>query len=160
MPRKKKNDAQRVFLLVVDQSEEKAAAIKYVCHRAKRQGDHIALLYIIEPSDFQHWVSVGKLMDQEKREEAENLLSKTADEVKNSTSITPTLYIREGKSSEELIKLINEDETISILVLGADVGPKGPGPLITSLVDNFGKLAVPLTIVPGTLKDEDIKVLA
>jgi hypothetical protein len=39
-----------------------------------------------------------------------------------------------------------------VLVLGADPGPKGPGPLVTALSGRLiGKLRVPVTIVPGSL---------
>ena len=54
----------------------------------------------------------------------------------------------------ELLKLLDEEPSISVLVLGADSGPKGPGPLVTTLASKYsGKLRVPLTIVPGTLTD-------
>ena len=47
-----------------------------------------------------------------------------------------------------------------ILVLGADTGPRGPGPLVSELAGKYaGKLRVPLTIVPGTLSDEDVDAI-
>ena len=67
------------------------------------------------------------------------------------------LYVREGTRREELLKLLDEEPQISILVLGANVGKRGPGPLIEALTGKFlGKLRVPLTIVPGNLTEEEI----
>ena len=43
----------------------------------------------------------------------------------------PIVYIREGRTRDELLQLINEEPAISILVLAAGTGPEGPGPLIT-----------------------------
>jgi hypothetical protein len=70
----------------------------------------------------------------------------------------PILYLREGDRRDELLKLIEEEPSISILVLGAATGPKGPGPLISALTGKFvGRLRVPITIVPGDLSVEDIE---
>jgi hypothetical protein len=56
--------------------------------------------------------------------------------------------------------LIEEEPAISILVLGAATGAKGPGPLVSALTGKFvGKLRVPITIVPGNLNDEQIKAI-
>ena len=44
--------------------------------------------------------------------------------------ITPERVVREGDNAEEILKLIEEDEDISILVLAAGTGTEGPGPLV------------------------------
>ena len=70
--------------------------------------------------------------------------------------------IRDGDKAGEIVKLINEDEDIAILVLGASTDPKGPGPLVSSLAT--GKLAgsfpIPIVVVPGTLSMDDLKAMA
>ena len=70
--------------------------------------------------------------------------------------------VREGKKDEQIISLIDEDEDIAILVLGASKDPSGPGPLISALA--AGKFAaefpIPITIVPGGLGHDEIKGLA
>ena len=56
--------------------------------------------------------------------------------------------------------IIEEDPHISILVLGAASGPEGPGPLVSSLASQMaGTMRVPVTIVPGTLDNEQIDEL-
>ena len=73
----------------------------------------------------------------------------------------PILYLREGARRDQLLKLIQEEPTISILVLGASTNPKGPGPLVSALTGKFiSKLRIPVTIVPGNLSNEDIESIA
>jgi nucleotide-binding universal stress UspA family protein len=150
-------ESGRVFLVVVDDSEEMRAALRFACSRARHSGGRVALLRVVEPAEFQHFATIGNLMRAEARQEAEELLQRMATEVNDFSGQLPVLYVREGNVREELIKLVNEDPQVSILVLAADTGPGGPGPLITALTGKFiGKLRVPLTIVPGNLSDEQI----
>ena len=59
------------------------------------------------------------------------------------------------------MKLIDEEPSISILVLGASTGPKGPGPLISALTGkSIGRLRIPITIVPGNLTEADLENIA
>jgi hypothetical protein len=72
----------------------------------------------------------------------------------------PILYVREGNVRDELLKLVDEEPSISILVLAADAGTGGPGPLVTALTGKFaGKLHIPLTIVPGSLTEEEVDAI-
>ena len=58
-------------------------------------------------------------MRQEARQEAEAIAARYAEIAATLTGRPPTIYLREGKSREELLKLIAEDPSISVLVLGA-----------------------------------------
>ena len=152
---------QRVFLVVVDESEEMEVALHFASRRAQHTGGRVALLHVIEPADFQHWMSVGNLMREEARSEAEQLLQRLAAKVNELTGQMPVLYLREGNRRDELLKLIDEEPSISILVLGADTGQGGPGPLVSALSGRFAaRLRVPLTIVPGSLSREQIDAVA
>ncbi len=151
----------RIFLVVVDDTQEMAVALRYACRRASNTGGRVALLYVVEPTDFQHWMAVGDLMREEARNEGEQLLQRLAAKVNEITGQLPVLHVREGTRREELLKLIDEDPTVSILVLGASVEKRGPGPLVEALTGKFvGKLRVPVTIVPGNLSDEEIDSIA
>ncbi len=149
--------SRRIFLVVVDESEEMPVALRYAARRARSTGGRVALLYVIEPSDLQPWMAVESLMREERREEAELLLRKLSQEVHDLAGSMPSVYIREGRRRDELLALINEEPSISILVLAAGTGPEGPGPLVTALVGKMaGKLRVPVTVVPGSLTDEQL----
>jgi len=151
----------RTFLCVVDESDELTQALRFACRRATNTGGRIALLYIIEPAEFQHWLGVGARMQAEGREEAEEMLMVVSQVVQKRTGQVPVLYIREGRAEEELISLIDEQEDISLLVLGASTGQDGPGRLISHLIQKMaGKLRIPITIVPGSLTDEQIDAIS
>ncbi len=151
---------ERTFLVVVDNSEELHVALRFASLRAKKTGGRVALLYVVEPADFQHWMAVEDLMREEGRQEAEAVLQKYSAEVQEWSGKTPVFYLREGKLRDELLKLIDEDRSISVLVLGAATGTEGPGPLISSLAGKMtSDLRVPLTIVPGYLTDEQLESL-
>jgi nucleotide-binding universal stress UspA family protein len=150
----------RTFLVVVDDSEEMRAALRYACRRARHTGGRVALLRVVEPSEFQHFAAIGNLMREEARQEAEVLLQRMAAEVNDTSGEMPVLYVREGIARDELLKLIHEEPSVSVLVLAAGTGPEGPGPLVSALTGKYvNRLPVPVTIVPGTLTDEAIDEL-
>lgn len=150
----------RVFLVVVDNSAEMQVALRFAARRARNTGGRVALLYVMEPADFQHWMAVGDLMREEARQEAEATLQRLSEEVMRLCGMMPMLYVREGERAEELLKLIDEEGSISIVVLAAGTGREGPGPIITNLVaKRAGQLRTPFTIVPGGLSDGEIDAL-
>lgn len=150
----------RIFLVVVDSSEEMKLALRFACRRAEHTGGRIALLYVTQPADFQHWAAVAEKMRDEEREEAERVLHALAADVNRLTGLMPVLYVREGNPSDEILGLISEEPQISILVLGASTGKKGPGPLVSSLAGKMsGQFPVPITVVPGNLTVEQIDAL-
>ena len=147
----------RVFLVVVDDTPERAVALRYASLRAARSGGRVALLRVVEPVGLVEWAGVGVMMQEERREEAEKLLSGLAAEVNEITGGFPILIIREGNARDELLKLLEEDPRISILVLAMAPGSGGPGPLITALTGRYAtRLTVPMTLVPGSLDEKEL----
>lgn len=147
----------RVFLVVVDDSEEMRAALRYACRRARSTNGKVALLKVVEPLEYRQFGAIDKLMQAEARQAAEEVLHRLAGEVNACSGQVPVLYVREGEPREAVVQLINEEPVISILVLAADPGPRGPGPLVTALTGkHIGKLRVPVTIVPGNLSEAQI----
>jgi nucleotide-binding universal stress UspA family protein len=150
----------RVFLVVVDESEEMRVALRYAARRAQHTGGRVALLYVVEPTELQHWMAVETLMREERREEAEALLQRLSAKVAELAGTMPVIYLREGRRRDELLALIEEEQSISILVLAASIASDGPGPLITALTGKLiNRLRVPVTIIPGNLSDEQIDAL-
>jgi nucleotide-binding universal stress UspA family protein len=150
----------RIFLVVVDETEEMTVALHYAALRARNSGGRVALLHVIPPGELQQWGAIEELMKQEQREEAEQLLQRLAKEVVDISGTMPTLYIREGQASDQLMKLIQEEPSISILVLAAGTGRGGPGPLINYVVGQMaGSLRIPVTVVPGSLSDMQLDAI-
>lgn len=151
----------RVFLVVVDNTDEMTVALRFACGRARHTGGRVALLHVIEPNDFKYWMGVGDLMRSDARAEAEKLLQRYAAKVQEWSGRTPILYLREGSQRDTVLKVIAEEPHISILVLGANPGSGGPGPLVSTLTGKMiGKLRIPVTVVPGNLSDEDVDAIS
>jgi nucleotide-binding universal stress UspA family protein len=151
----------RVFLVVVDESEELRIAVHYAVRRAAHTGGRVALLYVIEPSELQAWRAIEDLAREERREEAEHLMQRLCEEISPVAGSVPIVYIREGSRRDELLALIEEEPSISILVLAAGTGPEGPGPLISYLTGKpAARLRIPITIVPGRLTVEELDAVS
>jgi nucleotide-binding universal stress UspA family protein len=153
-------DESRTFLVVVDRSEEMQAALRYACRRVARTGGAVALFHAVPVTEFHHFKTIGELMDHEARTEAERRLQTVAAEVHRQIGKFPELYIRQGDTLNELEAVIRENPTISVLVLGAGVGTEGPGLIVSALSGKLaGKIAIPVTIVPGDLTPERIDAI-
>lgn len=149
---------ERVFLVVVDETEEMTNALRFACRRAQHTEGRVAMLYVIEPPEFQHWLGVERVMQDEAREQAEQRLQTLAGRVYAMTGQRPMLLIREGRRHEQLLALLEEGEPkISVLVLATAAGRQDPGPLVTYLMGNMGGLLrIPVTLVPGILSEDEI----
>jgi len=152
---------RRKFLVVVDGTPECEVAIQFASRRAKHTKGGVVLLTVLEPGGFEHWAGVEKVMKEEARQEAEKIVHRHAAHVNEVSGIVPELVIREGKKTEIIADLLKEDPAISILVLGAGTSKEGPGPLVQMVAGGADAgFSIPVTVVPGTLTDEEIHDLA
>ena len=147
----------RYILVIADGSKEMNVALQYACARSKKTNRKIIIASFIEPIDVLTTQGVTEIMQNEAREEAELKLQKASTFVKETTGMTPVLHIREGKVIEELISLTEEEKSINVLVLAANVDENGPGPIINALVSkDYSRLRIPIMIVPGNFTKEHI----
>ena len=150
----------RYILVIADGSKEMEVALQYACARSKKTNRKIIIAAFIEPLDVLTTQGVTEIMQNEAREEAELKLKQASNIVKESTGIMPVLHLREGEIISELIKLIEEEENINVLVLAANVDEKGPGPIINSLVSKeYSRLRIPVMIVPGNFSIDHISLI-
>lgn len=150
---------RRKFLTIIDETPESERAIAYASRRARSTNGVPVLLYVIDPTDFQAFLGVEKVMRDEATATAQAALDSAASKIRSELGIEPELAIREGKPSEEIHKLIEEDQDIAILVLAAGGAKEGPGPLVASIAGKGAAFPIPVTVVPHNLSDEDIDSL-
>ena len=149
------------FLVVIDDSPECDRAVHFASRRAMRTGTHVVMLRVIETHDHgQQWLGVADIMRAEAHEEANAILDRHAARSGSITGVMPERVIREGDKGEELLKLIDEDEDIAVLILAAATSTEGPGPLVSSLIKTVGTFPIPVAIVPGHLSDEDLDTMS
>lgn len=149
----------RKFLVILDDSRECLNAMRFAAMRASSTGGGIAVLSIIPPDEFNHWIGVGEVMRAEARERIEVHFEVFAKWMRDKQNVDPELIIREGVPVNEILALIEEDPNVGVLVLGAATGKKGPGPLITALTKQAGDLTIPITIVPGEMSKERLEAI-
>jgi nucleotide-binding universal stress UspA family protein len=149
------------YLVVIDESPECDRAVYYASRRAARTGAGVLMLLVIEPHDrHQQWLGVADIMKAEAHEAANAVLDRFAARANGVAGITPERVIRDGQKAEEILKLIDEDEDITTLVLAAGTGKEGPGPLVASMGKNAADYPIPVAIVPGHLGDAELDALS
>jgi len=148
-------------LVIVDDTAEWDRAVYYASRWAIRVGGGVVMLRIIEIEDQnQQWLGVADIMRAEAQEDANAALDRAAGRANGIAAITPERVIREGDPTDQLLDVIDKDVDITMLVLAANPGPEGPGPIIAMMTSVVGSFPIPVTIVPGDLSDADIDALS
>jgi nucleotide-binding universal stress UspA family protein len=152
------SEYKRKFLVVVDETPESDRAVTFAAYRVKRTGGTIVLLTVIEPVESQQWLGVDDVIRAEARDKAEELIDQRIARIGKIGSIRTETVIREGRAPEEIDRLLTEDSSIAVLVLGASKSGDGPGPLVNAFVTRAAgtALSVIVTIVPAGMTDEQI----
>lgn len=149
-----------IYLVVSDGSEEFDLALRYAVRLSSLNRSRLAILHVIDESEFQQWGTVEDIMKAELRQQAEHKLSMVAAKVLELGGQNPCLYIREGERTNTLVDVINEDMGIRMLILGGGINPTGPGPLVSHFTGRgLGRLRVPVMIVPGNLEPQKIDAI-
>jgi len=148
---------KRKFLCVIDNTSECDRAVLYAERRATTAGGGLTLVFVSEPESFQHWIGVEEIMKAEAREIGEAALEKYAQFCRENGRIDPELIFREGKTHEEVLSLIEEDQDIAVLVLAAGDSVEGPGPLVSALGGSGNAYTIPVIVVPCGMTFDDIE---
>ena len=148
-------------LVIVDDTAEWDRAVYYASRWAIRVGGGVVMLCIIETEDQnQQWLGVAEVMRAEAHDEANAALYRAAGRANGIAAITPERLIREGDPTEQILDVIDKDADIAVLVLAANPGPEGPGPLVTLMAGAVGSFPIPVTIISGDLSDQQIDALS
>ena len=148
-------------LVIVDETAEWDRAVYYAARWAMRVGGGVVMLRVIETEDQnQQWLGVADIMRAEAHETANEALDRAAGRANGVAGITPERVIREGDPGEQILDVIDKDDDISMLVLAANPGPEGPGPLVSAMAKTMGSFPIPVVLVPGDLSDADIDALS
>ena len=153
-------EGPRNYLVVVDDTPESRVALRFAARRAAKNAGRVSLLHVLPPIDFIQWGGVQEVMEAEAQAKAEALLTEVAEEVMSEIGVRPSISVRSGKPAEQVLKALQDDDSIHTLVLGA--ASKGaPGPLVAFFSgETAGQLPCPVVIVPGSLSEEAIDRLA
>lgn len=150
----------RTYLVVIDESEEAAKALRFAARRAAKTGGTVSILAVMPKADFVQWGGVQATIEEEARIRAEALVAGAAGTLIEEAGIRPSITVRQGDPVPVVLEMMSENEGVAALVLAA-ASQGAPGPLVTHFTGNdTGKLACPVMIIPGSLSEDDIDRLS
>lgn len=150
-----------MFLIVADGTDEFPVALRYAARRAQAEGGHVAILHVVKMEEVQEWNNVESVMRKELRAQAEKYIWGVAKAANDINGQRPSLYVDEGNAADILVDIIDRDKDIVALVLASGVASSGPGPLVTYFTGKgIARLRIPVIIIPGHLKPEELDTLA
>lgn len=148
--------AVRVYLVIIDESEEALTALRFAARRAGRTDGAVHLLAAVAPQAFNAFASVQATIEEEARARAEALVSAAAASVASQSGRTPVTAVREGETEKVVRDYLADHPEVSALVLGA-AKDGGPGPLVAHFTGaHLAHLPCPVFVIPGSLSQEDI----
>ena len=152
--------SQRVYLVIMDETEESRLALRFASRRAARTGGVVHIVAIIPQQTFSAFAAVQATIEAEARDRAEVLVTSAAGNLISEGNAPPAISVRQGEAVKVVRDYLGEHPEVSALVLGA-AAEGNPGPLVSHFaVAHPGQLPCPLMIVPGSISDEDIDRLS
>lgn len=149
------------YVVCVDNSDVSRMALRFACIKARKRHIRLDILHVIPPSDVHAMGAVSEMIAQEQRQQAEEMLQAMAEEAFALMGEHPSLSIRTGKPSDEIITHMLDDPDANMLVLGVTPGSKSGNRVISYLTSQAGeKLLVPMMLVPGNLTDQQMEAVA
>ena len=150
----------RTYLVIMDESDEAEVALRFAARRASKTGGSVRILALVPPAEFVQWGGVQATMEEEARQRAEALVMGSAGTLMQELGVRPVITVKSGEPIPTIRKILDEDENISALVLGA-AAQGAPGPLVAHFATGeSGRIKCPIMIIPGGLSSEEIDRLS
>lgn len=150
----------RVYLVIMDETEEALVALRFASRRAAKTGGAVHLLALVPQQPFVAFAGVQATIEEEARARAETLVTAAAGNLAALDGRMPRIAVRQGDGVKIVREYLAEHEEVAALVLGA-AREGGPGPLVTHFSGvGAGQLPCPLYVIPGSLDDETIDRLS
>lgn len=137
----------RVFLVIMDETQEARAALRFASRRAAAAEGAVHILALVEPQSFSAFGAVQATIEQEARDRAEMLAHGAAGNLFAESGIMPSISVKVGDGKPVIREYLAEHEEVAALVLGAAADGE-PGPLVTHFSGMAGQLPCPLYIIP------------
>ncbi|WP_324827401.1 universal stress protein [Qipengyuania zhejiangensis] len=149
----------RVYLVVMDETEEARKALRFASLRAQKTGGAVHILALVPQQTFNAFGGVQATIEQEARERAEVMANSAAGNIFAESGKMPTIAVRPGSPADVIRTYIEEHGDIAALVL-ATSAEGSAGPLVSHFAAHAAQLPCPLYLVPGGLEKADLDRLA
>ena len=148
----------RVYLVIMDETDEASVALRFAARRAARTGGAVHLLALVPRQPFVAFGGIQATIEEEARVRAEALVASAAGAVMTDSPQPPTISVRQGEGVQVIREYLGDHPEVSALVLGAAANG-GTGPLVNHFVGIAGQLPCPVYVIPGGLSDADLERL-
>lgn len=148
------------ILVCLDVTSASTITLRYACYKAKKTGFSVHILAVVE-SSYKSLLFASQAVGKDKRMQVQDHLKKLTKQVGEETGIIPTISIREGDISSEIVKEIKEDKDCAMLILGkssTSISDDTVLPVISRKIGN--KIKVPVVVVPENIDEDYLKRLA
>ncbi|MGB7419975.1 MAG: universal stress protein [Erythrobacter sp.] len=144
----------RTFLVIVDESDEARAALRFAARRAGAVEGAVHILAPVSQQNVSAFGAVQATMEQEAHDRAEMLAHGIAGNLLAESGLLPTISVKIGNSQRIVSDFLESHKEVAALILGAAKG-SAPGPLVTHFAANAGTLPCPLYIIPQDYDEKD-----
>lgn len=149
----------RVYLVIMDETEEASTALHFASRRASRTGGTVHLLALVPRQQFVAFGGIQATIEEEARARAEALVTSAAGSLLSESGQTPVISVRQGDGVSVVRDYLAEHPEVSAFVLGA-ASSGAPGPLVSHFAGMAGQLPCPLYVIPGGLNDAELERLS
>lgn len=148
----------RVYLVIIDETEEARIALHFAARRAAKTGGQVHILALVPKQGFTAFGGIQATIEEEARDRAEVFANGAAGELMTESGQYPQIAVRVGDGKTVIPEYLQENPEVAALVLGAAEG--SPGPLVSHFSGSAGTLSCPVFLIPGTLSEADIDLLS
>ena len=149
---------KEVFLAVFDGTEECKSAVRYASRRAKLNNASLLIVATVDTAEFSYWLSVNNTMIDNVEKESKDMLNDLSREIQSYSDVQCDYIIEHGSKLDVVKRLIENDKSISLMILASNIKDKNPGILVETI--SGAGYAIPVVVLPGNLNDDSIDKLA
>ena len=149
---------EEVFLAVFDGTDECKSAVRYASRRAKLNNASLLIVATVDTAEFSYWLSVNNTMIDNVEKESKDMLNDLSREIQSYSDVQFDYIIEHGSKLDVVKRLIENDKSISLMILASNVKDKNPGILVETI--SGAGYAIPVVVLPGNLNDDSIDKLA
>jgi len=149
---------KEVFLAVFDGTEECKSAVRYASRRAKLNNANLLIVATVDTAEFNYWLSVNNKMIDNVEKEAKDMLNDLSKEIRSYSDVECDYIIEHGSKLDVVKRLIENDKSISLMILASNTKDKNPGILVETI--SGAGYAIPVVVLPVNLNDDSIDKLA
>ena len=150
----------RIYFVVIDQSDEMWTAVKFAIRRAKVTKSKITTVSFIQSASEGMMLTSGteKILDKDQISTEKLKHKEVHNYILNSSKIKAKSEIFKYNEIDEFINFLNKYSSNSTIVLATSKDIGKPGPLIDKLIyEKSNSLHCPLVIINGNLEDKQIE---